>query len=308
MTSRAAADLASDSPGVTILEERYDLGAVLGAGGMGVAYVAHDRALGIDVAVKILHPEHCQEPEVVRRFEQEAELAARMLSPHVVKVLGRAVTRDGAPCIVYEHLEGETLAARLDRKPAMSLDDVCSVVLQVARALSRAHAVGVVHRDVKPANIFLVAQPTGRPLVKLLDLGVAEQVRPGGAASSALVGTTLYLSPEVLFGPARPDARADLYALGVTAYECLTGTYPYPPECFDDLHGHMMAGNRRAVRLSRPELPEAIDDWMDRALHPDPYWRFASARELAAELEQVARTATGPRRPAGALRVPARAA
>lgn len=290
----------------TILEDRYELVQRLGEGAMGIVYLARDLVLDIPVAVKMLRGQYCRVEEVVRMFEQEAELASRMLSPHVVKVLARAVSRAGAPCIVYEHLEGESVAERLARTPRLELDEVCAIVLQTARALSRAHTLGVVHRDVKPDNLFLVAQEDSRALLKVLDFGVAEKLaRPGGSGTGGLVGTTAYLAPEVFFGPSLPDARTDLYALGVVAYECLTGACPYPPECYDDLFDAMSRSTRRSVRESRPELPEEIDEWMDRALHPDPFWRFASARELVHGLERVVRANAAVRaRPASA---PARA-
>jgi serine/threonine-protein kinase len=229
-------------------------------------------------------------------FEQEATLASRMLSPHVVRVLGRTTTTSGTPCIVYEYLEGETLAARLLNTQQLELEEVCSIVLQTARALARAHSLCIVHRDIKPENLFLVRQSGGRPLLKVLDFGTAEKLTtPGGPASGGFVGTTAYMAPEVIFGPSLPDARSDLYALGVVAYECLTGASPYPPECYDDLFGHMSSSTRRTVREARPELPEEVDAWMDRALHPDPFWRFASARELGHELEVVVRSHTAAR-------------
>ena len=279
---------ADAAPATIILEDRYELVERLGEGAMGIVFLARDLVLDIPVAVKMLRGEYCRIAEVVRMFEQEANLSARMLSPHVVKVLARAVSRAGAPCIVYEYLEGESVAARIAREPRLDLDEVCTIVLQTARALSRAHALGVFHRDVKPANLFLVNQPDSRSLLKVLDFGVAEKLaRPGGSGSVGLIGTTAYLAPEVFFGPSPPDARTDLYALGVVAYECLTGTCPYPPECYDDLFDHMSRSKRLSVREARPDLPEEIDEWMDRALHPDPFWRFASARELARELDRV---------------------
>ena len=298
-------------PEPTILEDRYELVERLGEGAMGIVFLARDLVLDIPVAVKMLRGESCRIAEVVRMFDQEADLSARMLSPHVVKVLARAVSRVGAPCIVYEYLEGESVAARIAREPRLELDEVCTIVLQTARALSRAHALGVVHRDVKPDNLFLVDQPDSRALLKVLDFGVAEKLaRPGASGSVGLIGTTAYLAPEVFFGPRPPDARTDLYALGVVAYECLTGACPYAPECYDDLFDHMSRSNRLSVRETRPELPEEIDEWMDRALHPDPFWRFASARELARELDRVlhAGTAARARRAAAAharVKVPA---
>jgi serine/threonine-protein kinase len=285
----------------TTLDGRYELVHRLGEGAMGIVYLARDLWLDIPVALKALRVEYCGLPEVVSMFEQEALLSARMLSPHVVKVLGRTTTQAGTPCIVYEYLEGDSLGTRLERTPRLELDEVCGIVLQTARALSRAHALGVVHRDVKPDNLFLANDGGSRPILKVLDFGVAEKLpRPGASASAGLVGTTAYLAPEVLFGPALPDARSDLYALGVVAYECLTGGCPYPSECFDDLHGHMTQQTRSSVRHTRPELPEEIDEWMDRALHPDPYWRFASAGELAQGIERVLR--------ANSRRLPRRAA
>ena len=279
-----------------ILEDRYELGRRLGEGAMGIVFLARDLVLDIPVAVKMLRGEYCRVAEVVRMFEQEADLSARMLSPHVVKVLARATSRVGAPCIVYEYLEGESVAKRLEREPRLELDEVAAIVLQTARALSRAHALGVVHRDVKPDNLFLVDQAGARPLLKVLDFGVADKLaRPGGSGSVGLVGTTAYLAPEVFFGPSPPDARTDLYALGVVAYEALTGSCPYPPECYDDLFDHMSRNNRPTVREARPELPEEIDEWMDRALHPDPFWRFASATELARDFERVLRASTSAR-------------
>lgn len=289
-----------------ILEDRYELVQRIGDGASGIVFLARDLLLDIPVAVKMLRAEHCNDALVVGMFEQEAALVARMLSPHVVKVLARARSRAGAPCIVYEYLEGESVGERIERKPRLSLDEVATIVLQAARGLSRAHALGIVHRDVKPDNLFLVDQGGARPLLKMLDFGVAEVLaRPGTIASRNLVGTVAYMAPEALFGPSAPDLRIDLYALGVVAYECLTGACPYPPECYDDLFGHMSAGTRRPVRFARPELPEAIDVWMDRALHVDPYWRFSSAREMAEEMNRVALASNAPRPRHRAQRMPA---
>ena len=280
------------------LDDRYELVRRLGEGAMGIVYLARDLVLSIDVAVKVLRAEYSGMPEVVRMFEQEASLSARMLSPHVVKVLARTTTKAGLPCIVYEYLEGESLATRMERTPQLGLAEVCAIVLQTARALSRAHALGVVHRDVKPDNLFLVKHGDSRDVLKVIDFGVAEDLARVGAEGGGLVGTIAYLAPEALFGSGLPDARSDLYALGVVAYECLTGACPYPPECYDDLFGHMSASSRRSVRETRPELPEEIEAWMDRALHHDPLLRFGSARELAEDLERVLHaSASAPSKP-----------
>lgn len=274
----------SDVMPVEILEDRYEIGELLGHGTMGIVCAAHDKVLGIDVAVKIMREEYVRDPEMLARFSREASISTRMMSPHIVKVLGIAVTRAGTPCIVYERLHGETLAERIDRGAGLSLAAVTQIVKQTARALARAHSLGVVHLDVKPANIFLVEQPGGRFLVKLLDFGIAEMVGDDGRAV-AFGGTPEYIAPEILRGERSADARADLYALGVVAFECLTGSCPFPGGHIDDVLWAVMHGERPSLGELRPDLSGPIDDWMDRALHSDPFWRFSSAKELDESLD-----------------------
>lgn len=281
--------------GIPKLESRYELGALLGEGAIGVVYQAEDKERGIPVAVKVMHAHLARNADLLRRFAAEAKIATRMLSPHVVKVLGLAVTENDEPCIVYEHLVGETLAARLHRVGRLPVAETIDIVTQVARALSRAHAVGVLHRDVKPDNIFLVAQPGGRTLVKLLDFGIAETVDATGHGTGVIVGTAEYIGPEVLFGTSRADARTDLYALGVVAFECLTGRCPYPGEHIDDILLEVSKAERPSLSDLRRDIDRAVrlelDAWLDRAIHPEPTWRFGSAREMSEALQQVARFA-----------------
>jgi len=274
---------------IPFLDDRYELGAELGCGSFASVYSAYDTVLGIDVAVKVLHVRHVRSPEIVALFTHEAAIASRMISPHAVKVHGLAVTRGGAPCIVYERLEGETLATRIAREGSLGLAETTDIVRQVSRALSRAHSLGVVHRDVKPDNIFLAVQPDGRSFVKLLDFGISEKVGPGGKVSERLVGTPEYIAPEVLFGSHMPDARSDLYSLAVVAFECLTGRCPIPGDCIDDVILRAARGERLSLLEQRPDLSGELDEWMDRALHPDPYWRFATAKEMTEALDDAAR-------------------
>jgi len=273
-----------DSDTVGFLEERYVLGAVLGEGAIGRVYAARDIVLGIDVAVKVMHDAQSESRVMVDRFAREASIAARMLSPYVVKVLGLAVTRTGAPCIVYELLEGETLAQFIARRGPLSLEETTEIVKQTARALARVHALGVVHRDVKPDNIFLTTQPDGHALIKLLDFGVAEPMKSGNTGRD-IVGTPEYMAPEILFGSAALDARVDLYALGVVAFECLTGRCPFTGERISDIFSAVHQGKRLSLSQLRSDLPAQVDEWLDCALQPEPYWRFASAKELSTALE-----------------------
>ncbi len=284
---------ANGMTGIPTLTDRYELEEALGEGAIGTVYRAWDRDLGIPVAVKIMHARLTRNTELLRRFADEASLSTRMLSPHVVKVLGLAVTEDDAPCIVYEHLVGETLAARLARVGCMSVAETADVVSQVGRALSRAHAVGVLHRDVKPDNIFLVDQPGGRTLVKLLDFGVAETMDIQGEGSDVIVGTAEYISPEVLFGTARATTRTDVYALGVVAFECLTGACPFPGDHIDDILLGVARGERTSFSVARRDVGCAVhaelEAFFDRAVAAEPADRFASAREMSEALQQIAR-------------------
>jgi serine/threonine protein kinase len=286
------------------LEDRYVLGELLGAGSMGVVFAARDTGLDMDVAVKILRSELASSRRHVESFKSEAAVARRMQSRHAVQLLGLAVTADGIPCIIYERLEGETLGQRIARDGGVSLADTVEIVRQTSQALSRAHAMGVLHRDVKPDNIFLSRDVDGLLLVKLLDFGIAETADGAGSyAHCALAGTPEYMAPEVLLGTHDLDDGADLYALGVVVFECLTGACPIPG-AFEDVIEQLRAGTRAQLTESRPDLHGAVDGWMQRALHPDPFWRFGSAKELCDELEAATRAPSARR----AVRVTVRAA
>lgn len=271
---------------VPLREERYELGELLGQGGFGKVYAAHDKVLGIPVALKMMNRRHARAPRAVESFAREALLGSRMLSPHVVKVLGLATTSDRTPCVVYERLVGETLAARIDRLGGLTLASTVEIVKQVALGLAHIHALGVVHRDIKPDNIFITETPEGSTVVKIIDFGVSETVNSSGSTSrDRAAGTPKYMAPEVLAGSQRGDVRSDLYALGVVAFECLTGRCPFEAPTLGGLITAMSGGDRPRLSDLRPDLPSVIDAWMERALHSDPYWRFASSKELVDELD-----------------------
>lgn len=273
-----------DLRGIPTLDQRYELFGMLGEGAMGKVYAAFDRELGIDVAIKIMNPAFACSKRHVVRFTEEARTCSRMCSPHVVKVLGLAVTSEGVPCMVTELLEGETLAERIDREGGVSLPDTCEIIKQTARALTRAHNLGVVHRDVKPANIFLTSDEHGRLHVKLIDFGIATTV---GEGANELAGTVEYMAPETLLGAQAAGKAADLYALAAVAFECLTGRAPVVGT-LREIVEQLRSGAVPSLADHRPDLAPAFDEWMARGLHPDPFWRFSSAAELARALEGAA--------------------
>jgi len=185
--------------------------------------------MGTPLAIKMLDPNLSATADYVARFKREASAAAALRSAHVVQIFDFGVTEGGTPYIAMELLEGEDLGTRLDRITRLKPAQASSVITQVARALTRAHKRGIVHRDLKPDNIFLCVSEDEGELVKVLDFGVAKGV--GGVnlartGTGIVVGTPYYMSPEQAQGEKRIDHRTDLWALGVIAFELLTGSLP----------------------------------------------------------------------------------
>ena len=270
-----------------LLDGRYELASQVGEGAAGTVWLARDRNLGITVAVKILRDELARSAAAVSKFVREAELTTRMMSPNIVRVLGRGVEADGTTYIAYELLEGEDLADRLDRVFRMSLVDTETIVVHVARALARAHAVGVVHRDIKPENLYATTDTDGRPLFKVLDFGVAELAATLQKSGADIAGTFEYMAPEVILEGRVPDARSDLYSLGVVAYRCLTGRVPYAGETMGEVMLALAKTTPPAVSDLASEGGPDLDDWFAQALARDPELRFANAKAMAEALHRA---------------------
>ena len=271
-----------------MLAERYVLSRLLGEGAAGAVWLARDRRLGVDVALKFLKAEVAQVAGMFERFARESDLSARMYSPHIVKVLGGGLSAGGLPYIVYEGLDGEDLATKLARAKRLSLGDMSTVAVHLCRGLARAHGVGVLHNDIKPENVFLTKDTSGNLLAKILDFWVAElmQKRAPGELSdpSALVGTLEYIAPEVFLGERPPSPQSDVYSVGVVAYECCTGRCPRPATSVGELVVAFASGPIEAPSALRLEVTPELDAWFARALHAQPDERFESTKAMAEAL------------------------
>jgi serine/threonine protein kinase len=265
---------------------------VLDAGSMGAVWVAEHLTLRTQVAVKFMSPAFAQEASLVERFRREAHAAAQIKSVHVVQIFDYGTTPDGTPYIAMELLEGESLLKRLRREGRVPLGETSVVVSQTCKALGKAHALGIVHRDIKPGNIFLV-DTEGELFVKLLDFGVAKHAL---LASDGIVtrtheklGTPLYMCPEQLISAKHVDHRADLWSIAVVAYHCLVGRVPFRANNFPDLCLTVRGGDFDPPSAADPDLPPAIDAWFTKALHRDLGRRFETAKQAADEFERAAR-------------------
>ncbi|MCC6526014.1 MAG: protein kinase [Polyangiaceae bacterium] len=256
----------------------------LGQGGMGSVWVAHHAALDTEVAVKFISPEALKaEPSLAERFTREARLAAKIRDPHVVQILDHGVTADGTPFIAMEMLEGMSLARLLERQGPLTPTAAAMLVTQTAGALGKAHKLGIVHRDIKPDNLFLTTA-AGTVFVKILDFGIAKGQQAAVSsltATGSVFGTPQYMSPEQLLSAKDVDALADLWALAVVAYETLTGRPPFQGETMAALTLAICNASFEPARAHDPELPLEVDHWFSRALARQPEDRFQTARELA---------------------------
>jgi hypothetical protein len=273
----------------------YKILAPLGAGGMGEVYRAHDPRLGRDVAIKVLPPHLAATPEIRARFEREARTISQLNHPHIC-TLHDVGHQEGVDYLVMELLEGETLAHRLERGP-LPVAEVLTLGVQIADALDRAHRAGVVHRDLKPGNLFLT-----KGGAKLMDFGLAraQGLAPvAGAltesptvsrpltAEGTIVGTFQYMAPEQLEGK-EADARADVWALGCVLYEMATGKRAFEGDSQASLIAAIMDREPPAITVLKPMSPPALEHLVRRCLAKDPGERWQSARDVMHELQWIA--------------------
>jgi serine/threonine-protein kinase len=267
----------------TTLCNTYNIVRLIGEGGMGRVYEArHTRIAGKRFAIKTLHPEFVRQREVVTRFQREVEAAAAITSPHVVGVYDVDRAPDGRPFLVAEYLDGEELGQLLERVGKLELGRAVRIVRQVCKALAAAHERNIVHRDVKPENVFLAGDPA-EPMVKVLDFGISRiATESGGTAltrAGMVMGTPAYMSPEQARGE-RVDHRADIYGVGAILYTSLTGSVPFEREDAAATVVAVLTQEPPRPRAIQPSIPEALEFIIQRAMARDPDARYQSMRDL----------------------------
>ncbi len=264
----------------TVVAERFRVEELAGKGGMGAVYRSSDLETNEPVAVKVLVREVAG--EALDRFVREASILSTLRHPSVVRYVAHGRTTRDEPYLAMEWLAGETLAARLARGP-LSVDETKALGAQVAGALGVAHDRGILHRDVKPQNLFLVAGTL--ELVKLLDFGLA---KPSGGGhrmtrTGTSVGTPAYMSPEQARGAKVIDDRADIFGLGATLFECLSGRPPFVAKDVPTLLGKILFEETPRVRTLRADVPAELDLLLARMLAKEPAQR-PRHREIVAAL------------------------
>lgn len=285
--SRAPVDIGA------VIDGRYLIDSVLGAGGMGIVFRAQHLELRQTVAVKMPFGETADNPEVVQRLLREARAAVRLRSEHVCRVLDVGRAAGGVPYVVFEYLDGTSLSDYLRRKGELPFDQIWRFLLEACDAVGEAHRLGIVHRDLKPLNLFLVGGQNGRMKLKVLDFGISKTVNPETSdypltESSTVLGTPSYIAPEQMSDMRSVDARADVWALGVSAYELVTGRVPFKGASLMDLAVRIAGEPAVPPSSLRADVPPALEEIILRCLEKDRANRYASANELGAALVAAA--------------------
>ncbi len=271
----------------------------LGSGGMGEVWRGRDSGRGIDVAIKVLSPDSVRDPDRMRRFAMEARAASALKHPNILTVYDVGESEAG-PYLVTEYVEGDTVRNLLNDGP-LPLARAADIALQAAEGVASAHAVGIVHRDVKPENLMVNRQGA----VKILDFGLAKLLRPGEVsednaldvartATGMIIGTAGYLSPEQLRGE-RASERSDVFALGVVLYEMLSGENPFRRNNAVDTFTAILREDPPPLDSRLGPIPVELTLALGRALAKKPEERYPTAREFAADLRVVCERLLPPR-------------
>jgi serine/threonine-protein kinase len=281
----------------TVLERKYRIEDKLGEGGMGAVYTGEHLMMKRRVAIKTLLSQFTANPNAVQRFQREAQAASAMGHPNIITIHDLGQTPDGMLYIVMEYLDGrdlgkETRELKLRGVQVMEPQRAFAIMSQVAEGLAAAHEKGVVHRDLKPDNIFLVPNRDGTDRVKLLDFGISKIRTPSPDQSrlttdGSLLGTPYYMSPEQAQGKSDIDHRADIYAYGVILYELLTGQVPFEDENMLRVIAMHALEEPRPPRMLNPNIPPAVEGLILKAMAKQPVNRFQTMNDVLAGLRQI---------------------
>ena len=267
------------------LGDAYTIEGEIGRGGMGVVYRARDERLQRRVAIKVLPPELAFQQDIRQRFTREAQTAARLSHPHIVPIhsVGEG---QGLVYFVMGYVDGESVAARIRRRGSLPVEEARRIMMETADALSAAHALSVIHRDIKPDNILLEGT---RGRVMVTDFGIAKALSATSGATltgiGVAIGTPAFMSPEQAAGEREIDGRSDLYSLGVVAYQMLTGALPFNAPSVAGILMKQITEPAPDLRIKRPDTPEDLALAVGRCLEKDPESRWATADALRRALE-----------------------
>ncbi|HEY0483781.1 MAG TPA: serine/threonine-protein kinase, partial [Kofleriaceae bacterium] len=268
-----------------VLAGKYRVDKILGIGGMGMVVAATHLEIDQRVAIKFMLPSSGESPETAARFLREAKAAGRLNSDHVCRVFDVGRFDSGAPYIVMEYLQGESVAALLRRHGPLRVSDAVDFILQAIEGLAEAHAHGIIHRDLKPDNLFLHKRNDGGTIVKLLDFGISKVSVAGlSTRTGDIMGSPAYMAPEQMESTRSVDARADVWSLGVVLYQLVVGHAPFRGDTLPLLCMHVVNDDPDPMSAIRGDLPDGFEAAVMKCLHKEPGDRYADVGELARAL------------------------
>ena len=284
-----------------LVGNKYRISRFLAEGGMGVVYEAQHEIVRRRFAVKFLRPDYARRREFLGRFKREAEAAGGLESEHIASAVDFGIATDGSPFLVMEYLVGEDLASLLVREGCLPLERAADLCMQACHGAETAHTAGILHRDLKPKNLFIGRREDGTDILKILDFGIAKLalIRQDNTTTDTgtVMGTPAYMSPEQSRGERALDPRSDVYALGAILFEMLSGQLPHPGDSPNAILHHISTRPGISLGVVAPGLPMALVETVDRSLATDPGVRPQSAMALALSLAPFAKRQVWPEWP-----------